>query len=131
MTTGQSSLPDARRRIVYSASEVSVGDTVAYPGRLMRKARNERDWLLVSRIEDSAIFGHRVNPEEWEREVEFTVVPAQIEERGVEVRNADEWQTCWECGEPLTPENAPRVEGGIECQKCLTVWAIPEEDEDE
>lgn len=44
-------------------------------------------------------------------------------------RTSPEWQPCWECGEPLTPENAPLVEGGIECQSCLTVWAVTAERE--
>lgn len=37
----------------------------------------------------------------------------------------DYYQPCWKCGEPLTPENAPSVDGGIQCESCLTVWAIP------
>lgn len=51
----------------------------------------------------------------------------EVETNHSEYSAASEYQPCWKCGEPLTPENAPCVEGGIECQSCLTVWVVPEE----
>lgn len=87
MSENETALP-----LVYSSDEVEVGDEIAYIGdplwnRATREhylpETTEHDWLRVSRIDDAGIHGFRIVPQDWERDVEFVVVPEQIRANGV------------------------------------------------
>lgn len=86
--------------VVYTAANVEHGDFVAYPacvsqGRGLprrlpsRGERDPRDWLEVGRVEGDLIIGVRVNPQDWEADVEFHVYPIQLHDNGVELVKVD------------------------------------------
>lgn len=87
MTDDQRNLP-----LVIAINEIEVGDEIAYLGDpLWNRSTQEHDertatahdWLRVSRIDEHGVHGFRVAPQDWEREVEFVVIPEQIRANGV------------------------------------------------
>lgn len=73
--------------IVYRVEAIDEGDVIAYPGRLSpRQQRQPSDLLVVTRIaRNKSIWGKRQRPQEWERDVVFTISPHQVEGSGIEI----------------------------------------------
>lgn len=67
-----------------SPSEASVGDVIVHLPPSRRYVRNERDFLLVVRVDASQVVVHRVFPQEWERELEYVVGDYAFDARAVQ-----------------------------------------------
>ena len=60
--------------VATSVNELQPGDVVVYP----QSASDRRSQLLLTRVEADGVYGRRVHPEPWEREVEFVVIARQV-----------------------------------------------------
>jgi hypothetical protein len=103
--------------VVKSTTDVRSGDVIAYPARPRPGATEHapRDFIRVTRVAQGSIFGHREHPEDWERDIEFQVYPAQV---------ADGVFLIHEAGAPVaaeapsTPKDpSPRMRGKRACDE--------------
>lgn len=91
MTTSSDHAAASTPETTFDKDAVRPGNVVAYisegRGRLVEPPPSDsRAWLRVSRVDAEGIHGFRVHPEEWEREVEFSILAGQVEANGVMFR---------------------------------------------
>lgn len=59
--------------VVIPNADAKVGDIVVNLPTSRRYVRDPRDLIRVSRVEPTGVYGFRVYPEDWERDVEYAI----------------------------------------------------------